>query len=264
MIDYNQAVEEYYSLKSKYDEKVNDYVSKVMRNPSLTPSSRRDKIRTYKRKCIMCGRAGGTLFSNQNGILSAVCGHIKSPCPLDIRIERKQVQPSYSVAEASAVTLENDKQNIIRSKLDLLFQYEEEDASLRGFNKHKSAYESDSKEYLRATDAYFNVSENPNRQSELKKADISMFVMKNGFADLIKDYVNNENSESALRSATNMYVNEIMPEANKIRQLKYRQVEMISDMETQTYKLVEEPWTVENMEIVVNNESGKVLSFKLK
>ena len=212
----------------------------------------------------MCGKVGGTLFSNQNGILSAVCGHIKSPCPLDIRIERRQVQPSYTVAEASSTTLENDKQNIIRSKLDLLFQYEEEDASLKRFNKYKSEYESDSKEYLRATDAYFNVSENPNRQSELKKADVSMFVMKNGFADLIKDFLNNDNAEGALNSATNMYVDEIVPEANKIRQLKYREVDMVADQETQTYKLIEEPWTVQNMEIVVNNESGKVLSFKLK
>lgn len=264
MISYDEAIEEYYALKSKYESKNQAYISKILRNPSLSILSKRSKIRSYSKKCIICGKAGGTLFSNKDGVLSAVCGNTKNPCGLNIRIVRKEVEPSYQLAEDFSNKLEVDKQSIIRSKLDLLFQYRSEDDSLKLFNSNKSSYENDSKEYLKAVDSYFNISQNPERESELKKADVNLYVMKTGFASMIKEFQEKSDEASIMQSAIEMYVDDLIPETNKIRNLKYRNVEGISGEDDSVFKLVEDPWTVSNMEMIVNDDGGKVLSFKLK
>ena len=88
--------------------------------------------------------------------------------------------------------------------------------------------------------------------------------MKTGFASMIKEFQEKSDEASIMQSAIEMYVDDLIPETNKIRNLKYRNVEGISGEDDSVFKLVEDPWTVSNMEMIVNDDGGKVLSFKLK
>ena len=122
-----EALNKYYQLKSKYEEINNAARKKVMDNhPLLSMKQKRAMYRTLP-KCIKCAKNGGTIFSIEPGpdtkTLSAVCGHTKKPCTLNIEIKLMNVTTQEKMLKTSADRINLYKNKIIEVKNLLLFGY---------------------------------------------------------------------------------------------------------------------------------------------
>ena len=80
-IRFDDALTNYYKLKQDYTKIKNKEVSKLLDNNSLSDTEKKDKFAQFKRKCINCGKFGGTIFKQDKNILIAQCGS-DQPCKL--------------------------------------------------------------------------------------------------------------------------------------------------------------------------------------
>ena len=91
----NDALNEYYKLKAKYQENYHDkYIKPILRS---NDKSKREKRLEYqklpKAECINCKRNVGSIFSIKKDqtelsrTFSASCGDLTDPCPLNINFD---------------------------------------------------------------------------------------------------------------------------------------------------------------------------------
>ena len=74
---FDEALNRYYRLKGEYDMNLKKVVSKIVNNNILSAAEKHEKYITEKKKCIVCGRSGGTIFRQEGYILTAKCGTMK-------------------------------------------------------------------------------------------------------------------------------------------------------------------------------------------
>jgi len=139
--DIAEAVQQYYRLKHKYD----DNFSKTKKEnitAEMSNSKIRDILKKLKQnqKCIICKKKGGTIFTNNNRILTAKCGNTEESCNLDIQIKLGKYMSLNHALNLTHERIEESKASIIDLKLDLLF-------GLRTEEEIASTFEEDRKQY---------------------------------------------------------------------------------------------------------------------
>ncbi|MFO0003688.1 MAG: hypothetical protein ACK559_21415, partial [bacterium] len=66
-----EAINNYYKLKFKYENKINDFKRKIIGNTYLTKKEKKSRFSKFIPKCVICKRNGGSVFSNKNRLLKA-------------------------------------------------------------------------------------------------------------------------------------------------------------------------------------------------
>ena len=83
----NTNTKQYYKLKEKYYNNIDKKRSYIKKDNTLTTSEKRKRIKELKNKCVNCGKEGGTIFDETNGMLKARC-NASDPCDLNMNIKR--------------------------------------------------------------------------------------------------------------------------------------------------------------------------------
>ena len=127
--DYVDALNEYYRYKHDYDERYEEHKKAIKELDNVTLPQKRAKIMQLKRnrKCVACGQSGGTHFTNEDGVLRAQCGNRSQPCSLRIEIVKGKFMSLEELANESLHAADVLKDHIIKTKLDLLFNYTTEE-----------------------------------------------------------------------------------------------------------------------------------------
>ena len=71
------------------------------------------KLQTFKPKCIICNKTGGTIFSKKDGYYKATCGS-PQPCKLDIKLFRGWFENKGMMVRIYKEEIEKHKDNIIK------------------------------------------------------------------------------------------------------------------------------------------------------
>ena len=133
--DVLNAMNKYYKLKSDYEKKYKKTVKNIANNDLTSLAKKRRLISSIKPKCVKCKRDVGTIFSNKDRVLTAKCGDTITPCGLDIQIHRGSVMSESKAADYWQNEIENEKLNIIQTKLDFLFGFVSEE-DLKNYYHH--------------------------------------------------------------------------------------------------------------------------------
>jgi len=114
--DFWRIVEQYYSLKKQYkDEREIGAIS----------------------KCVNCGRYVGTLFTNNERNLKAVCGDTKNPCNLNIQLKMPSISLITKEIREENKKIDFLKNKIIEIKNDYIFGYSTEEETVQIFKELK-------------------------------------------------------------------------------------------------------------------------------
>ena len=72
-------IKNYFKLKEKYEKGIFKKKCKnlILLNSVYTTEEKKFRINLIENKCVNCGKEGGTIFSNNNRVLRAVCGNKK-------------------------------------------------------------------------------------------------------------------------------------------------------------------------------------------
>ena len=250
------AMKHYYKLKEQYDTILYKQRQKIM-SSNLSKKDKRDRyIRTVK-KCINCKKPGGTIFTNINGRLKAVCGSAEQ-CNLNIELFKSRFMNSQEEVRFYLKDLNQYKTRIIMTKLDFLFGYKSEDETVSTFEKSRL-------EIAKITDKIYQIENDinskilTNNKENIKNIKILNEALYNDINTLKKlyaDYLKDSKIE-LIKDMVEVYLAKIKPEAEEIRNLTYMYTGIEND--EGIYRLIEEPYTIDKMEIP--DEKSVVVSY---
>lgn len=253
--DFDTAITDYYKLKEKYQDQINKKIGSLRDNVNLTKKERKTLFADFKEKCIFCKKEGGTIFEDKNNILSAICGS-SSKCKLDIQIQRSKYTNINNDIQLLNKYIINNKTNIIKNKLDVLFGYHSEQSAIQDFKVLKEELVKDLKKFQQLYNSYIEVV----TQKSIVANQESLLIAITEFKDLIKNYMI-EGDKIYLTDAIQLYLNSIEVMANDIRNIKYHYNAISLDENEQTRHLIQELYTITELQIPVNNADNRVISF---
>lgn len=263
-ITINDAINEFYRLKDKYETDYNEkFVIPIIKSKKSKKEKRVDYSRLPKPECINCKRNVGTIFSIKPDFeedvrkFVAKCGDIKEPCPLDIQLNYSiRNQLNHSIVSGYK-TIEEIKLNIIKEKNNALF-----------FNKNvMELFEQITDELKNKTESMgFAIETNILRNDNPEKA---LLIKRNldefgkgfilPFKSMIADYMDTSNEE-IINQAIGFYINEMLPKLKEIQEMKYSVNFMEYNPNDGSYKLIQYPNSLENGEFFINSDD-KVVKF---
>ena len=253
--DYVDALNEYYRYKHDYDERYEEHRNAIKESTMLTMQQKRAKIMQLKRnrKCVACGQSGGTHFTNEDGMLRAQCGNRSQPCSLRIEIVKGKFMSLEELANASLRNADVLKDHIIKTKLDLLFNYTTEEEALRKFETDRAALDQALELYGGFRQKYLDVVRNAERREEADVLTADFYAAVQSFKDALHQGANS-NKESFVRDAVEIYTERIVPLNEGIMRSKYvyAAVERDPSLGDDMFRLVQKPHTLEQLEFEID------------
>jgi len=222
-IDYTEAIDTYFRIKDKYEKDTNERRHKEFKKGKTKKSALR-KARGVKPNCLNCHRPVGMIFDIREKY-TAMCGDTKEPCKFNIILTRGNYIMSDLYLEAMTEIVDDNREEIIKQKMDTIFEYISEDTSARVF-KEKLEEFNINRTLLNQEHKQHNEHYNNAHTDELikKKQDI-IHNINQKIKALSEEYKENGNT-SIPKLIVNMHINDLIPETENLRRLKYDITEM--------------------------------------
>jgi hypothetical protein len=275
MITINEALNNYYEFKTLYENSYNKEKKNIINDKTISWNEKRQNFKKLKYKCINCKRPVGTIFSQKNienekdnfRLLSAKCGDIVNPCPLNIQIKLDFVHLLQDYINELENDIKEVKNTIIKDKNNLLFGLVNSEKILNNFDTLKpylnETYETKNS-YL---ELLINKTDNFEKKKELDTLITETYEIIKNIKQDIQNFNADNNSQLVQDTIKNNYVDLLMtkPEnpisvgkLEQIRNLKYNYNTVEYDEDVNEYYLIQKINTIQNLEIPYNS---KVVSY---
>ncbi len=218
-LDYLESINKYFKIKNDYEIKV-----RTLKRNAYKKGSNKKEARVYvndvKIPCINCKRNVGTQFYNKDQHYNAKCGDSSKPCDLDIQIFCGDYFRMDTLMNAYKYDIENDKEDIIVSKMDSLFKYINDNTSTKNFEKNIKDYNESTQLYDEVETRYNDVYNNEEKKESLRKQIELFYNVKENLKLLLDEYKKTGNRK-VLITMVESYKKDLIPVVDKIRTLKY-------------------------------------------
>lgn len=244
-----EAIDEFYKLKDKYESKINKEKQKILAMTSISKKEKQTKFNRIKKYCINCNREGGTIFSNKNRILKAICGVSYSPCKLNIEIQLGEYDSKINILNDEKINKENSELEIIKIKLKLLFNFIEESEAIKLYENEKKIYTENQVIYHSLLTDILMITDNPTKFKNINDTVTSLYQNIETLKQLHKIYYQNDNT-NIIKEIIELYLKKIIPNTERIRNLTYNYY-YIEENDDGTFELIQKPYT--NIQLELNN-----------
>lgn len=260
-VSFDTAISTYYKLKGQYNKKVNDKVREIFKSDDSLEEKQK-KYKDLKHKCVLCGKTGGTIFSQDSNILTAKCGNLETPCKLDIQLQKADYNNITKSIEIDNKKINLIKNNIITSKLDFLFGFKDQAETLSLFEKLKEDLVKNVKIYQSNTSKYINTIYNIDNQPKINAMESKL----NSNINVFKENINNfktTGETSYLKDAVELYVNTIVALNKELSDNKYKEKKLYIDKDSDIVTLVEKPYKLSDLQIIVPGTENRIIAFSV-
>lgn len=259
--DYAESLNTYFELKTEYNNNVYDMKKSVFKKAKSKKAARL-MMAELKPKCINCNRPVGSIFNNDGRTYIARCGDPKHPCNLDIRIYAGEFSQIDYLLDVFMNEIEDNKENIIKQKLDTLFNYISEHNAISIFKKRLDEFTETNAFLKELKDEYVSIFFNEDKKEKIQKKIESISRVQERFNDLIVKYKATDNRE-LLQDAMVIYVDEIKPEMENLRLMKHETMEVYKAKDNMTYHLFQRDYRLDKLDFTFG-AYPKVLKFRSK
>ena len=109
---------------------------------------------------------------------------------------------------------------------------------------------------------YLEIVDNKEKRNERNKLETELFVEINTFKKMISDYEKSQDVQF-VSDAVDFYINTILPNADKLRNLKYSYSHVEYDESDDTYHLIQKPITLEQLEWDLGETPQGIITMKM-
>ena len=266
----NQSVEnninEYYRLKSKYDNDNDKNKKKILNNKMLGMKEKKAEFKQLKPKCVNCGRPGGTTFASvvskdsmgaKFRELRAFC-KATEPCGLNINIAVGNFENINDILKMIDGEIYTAKNEIINDKNKLLFGLITTENALGNFDLQKATIKDFTDLLETYLQIYIKLTDDPETKAKLNEEVEKSYLLIQQIRAAIKNY-NETNSIEFVRGGVEVYTDELRPVLNEILKLKYKENMVVFEESSNTYHLVQRAYSIKDLEM--NNDKFETLVF---
>jgi hypothetical protein len=266
----NQSVEnninEYYRLKSKYDNDNEKNKKKILNNKMLDMKEKKAEFKQLKPKCVNCGRPGGTTFASvvskdsmgaKFRELRAFC-NATEPCGLNINIAVGNFENINDILKMIDGEIYNAKNEIISDKNKLLFGLITTEKALENFDSEKATIKDFTGLLETYLQIYIKITDDPETKAKLNEEVEKSYLLIQQIRASIKNF-NETNSMEFVRGAVEVYSNELRPTLNQILKLKYKENMVVFEESNNTYHLIQKAYSIKDLEM--NNDKYETIVF---
>lgn len=247
--DYNKYLEElkeFYNLKNKYTLQKNALKNKLF-NSKDSIESKKKIFSKHNFKCVNCNNLGGTIFYEDNKILKATCGNTSNPCDLNIEIiKMRQIIINEELYKLNSL-LKQEKNEIILTKLNFLFNYIDEDKAIEIFEELKMNLTNLQENYNNMYLLYNSITNNSKTKELLNEKNIEYINSINKYKELINLYYTT-NDNIYLKDAIYHYNNNLKILTEFLLKLKYLHNNIEYDEENKY--LIQKKYNLTNLEVI--------------
>jgi len=223
----NEEILNYYKLKRNYEKNIEKNKKKIRNIGGISNNEKRRRIIKSKKKCVNCNRDGGTIFNIKNNRLQAKCGSLE-PCDLNINIDKGMYDNVINLYNKEKEIISNDKENIIKIKLNLLFGYIQEDKAVQEFELINNNMNTNLDKFNIIRLKYINLINNTDIKKNLKilndKLNKKIIDLK-----ILSDNFNVNKDNTNIMDSIDIYIKLIIPLLNNIREEKYQHIDYIEE-----------------------------------
>lgn len=241
----------YYKLKSLYEKERNEKMYVIFQLP-IDIRDKKKMVREIIKKCVNCKKKGGTRFWRQNNTLRAECAVPNNEhCKLNISIPLGIVSDIGYLLKITKDDMNEKQENIMRLKMDTLFNYVSETASAKRFKEELEMYQADEAMHNAYKEYEENVVKDPIREQIIRKKTNDIHRLLKEVRKMIETY-KETGDRTVLRDAVDKQIDELHVEIQALRELKYPVMEIVNHkhgicqlvqkgykMEKMDYKLAE-------------------------
>jgi hypothetical protein len=258
-IKINESIQEYYQLKSTYENNYYEqYIKPIIKLKDLNYREKKLRFKKLpKPKCINCKRNVSTIFSikgnekSLNHTYNAMCGDISDPCPLNIKIQMTNVKLIGNILlenESPYGSINLSKVNIIKAKNDLLFGYLANEEAFKIFDDLANELEAETKLYEFLIEKFIMNYANPNEKLNIIEEKVGLGLIIQEFKSIIKEF-NKTNNQNLINNAVEIYINEIEPKLKKITTMSFAINKMEYNENEDIYELIQKQFSIEQLEV---------------
>ena len=226
-VKINDAIHGYYSFKEKYNSALEKRRQRLINDPvinwkSLSAQQKARRLAIIKPACIVCKQEGGSIFTETDGKLKAICGNISQPCGFHIEVSRGKYISLETLMNESLEEVRATKDEIIRMKLDLLFQFISEDELLEQFDAVQHKLQEQLKMYTEFRTHYLSVTDNDDAQKDMLTQTRVISERVAQIKEFMTEFKESEwKNRSIIDDILVLYQQDIEPAFMKMRETKY-------------------------------------------
>lgn len=274
-MNVEKAIRQYYELKQQYNEQINEMKTRIRARKDLSATEKRQKYAQTEKKCVNCNKSGGTIFKQENFKLRAMCGDTINPCKLNIQIYKGEYKLSNELSYMKNEELKKTQQEIIKAKLDMMFEYIDEEKLLNTFNdmkkdlvEYKEMYDFYQHRYLNTV---FNKEKLDTIQKNKLTLDAKIKELRNKMTLYEEEYDNvNEQNSELIKECIELYNTHILPliETNNKLLYEYNRIETCYDQlceeeyNVDMFFLIQKKYSIQQLEEEVGHQDAYVISFE--
>ena len=259
-------INEYYRLKSKYDNDNDKNKKKIINNKFLSIKEKKAEFKQLKPKCVNCGKPGGTAFAtvvskdnmgSKFRELRAFCKAVE-PCGLNINIAVGNFENINDILKMIDKEIYNSKTDIINDKNKLLFGLITTEKALENFDLQKGIIKDFTDLLEKYLQTYIKITDDPEVKQQLNEEFEKSYVLIQQIRIAIKNF-NDTNDISFIRSVGNIYHNELTPVLHQILSLKYKENMIVFNENDNTYHLIQRQYSIKDLEM--NSDKYETIVF---
>lgn len=246
---------EFYKLKSMYENQINKEKSTIIGNRNLSLKEKRVEFQKFKPKCVNCKRPVGSLFTvkyddeNANRIFKASCGDLVDPCNFLIEFRTNQDYLYTDMIKTLEDEVNELKNEVISYKNKVIFGYMSTEDTIEIFDKIKENINELSSYLEYNLNNFNNIVNNKEKKGmiiELKEQIYNTYILniKGAMDNFLKT-----NDIQYVRDAVDIYVNILTPKLNELMGLQYNGCYVEFNEDTDTYHLIQKKYTIQDIEI---------------
>ena len=273
----NDAFNEYYKLKNKYESDYNKDKQKIIKNKQMSWKEKRNEFKQLKPKCINCKRPVGTIFSIKKSgepnddfrELKAICGSLSEPCTLNINVNAGVTYNIMDHIKELEKDIENYKNEIIEYKNKLLFGYTKTETVVENFDKIKEAINDTSFLLNINYEHMFDVVDNKITNETISKLKEEIYILINEIKMSIRKFDSTENLQF-VRDSVVIYINQLESKLKELSRIKYKINLVEFDDYEGVYRLIQRKNGIADLEdsyiapSVVNFNYGEIYTGKVR
>lgn len=270
-----EALNEYFKLKSKFENELSVSKKKIINNQTLSKREKRSEFLKLMPKCVNCKKPSkrGTVFSivhnpetDTDGAyrkFSASCGNMVDPCNLDIEIHLGDHEPLDKLMRNIRDEIKLYKNKIIDDKNRLLFGLITTETALENFDLNKNYINELTSVYEMYLEHWNKMIDNPDKKVELDDSLVLAYENITKIKDCMKKMNETDDVQFAV-DAANIYTTALKPILDKVRHLKYSENMVYHDDYTNKCRLIQRPYTENDMIVTVYTDKVVKFNFGLE